>query len=244
VSPPDDTPQSLRRNGEATGKDAVQLIEQGEALNDSGAYREALEALERAIEAAPSSGRAFVARAWALENLGPEYNAEAQAAYEKAIALDPTNPWALEGVGHQLELDGNIEEANRFYRKAVSTNAGSDNPDVLEIVGWCHHRLEEEEDAERVYRKALETAPDRGATRFDLALTLFMLGRDAEGRAEAEAALRGLEGIDQSVRRATIQVALDDLEEAELMDPEVSSRAEFGRARVEMEATLSRLPES
>jgi Tfp pilus assembly protein PilF len=243
VSPPDDTPQSLRRNGEATSKDAVQLIEQGEALNDSGAYREALEALERAIEAAPNSARAFVARAWALENLGPEHNAEAQAAYEKAIALDPTNPWALEGVGHRLELDGNVEEANRLYRKAISTNAGSDDPDVLEIVAWCHHRLGEEEDAEHAYRQALEIAPERGATRFDLALTLFMLGRDAEGRAEAEAALRGLEGVDQAVRRATVQVALDDLEEAELMRPELSSRTEVGRARVEMEATLSRLPE-
>ncbi len=70
-----------------------------------------------------------------------------------------------------------------------------------------------------------------------------MIGRDAEGLAEAETALGGLEGLDQAVRRATIQVALDDLDEAERMHPELSSRAEIGRARVEMEATLSRLPE-
>jgi Tfp pilus assembly protein PilF len=243
VSPPDDTPRSLRRNREATSSHAVQLIEQGEAFNESGAYREALEALELAIEANPDSGRAFVARAWALENLGPEYDAEAQAAYEKAVALDPTNPWALEGVGHRLELDGNVEEAKRLYRKAISTNVGSDNPDVLEIVAWCHHRLGEEEDAERAYRQALAIAPQRSATRFDLALTLFMLGRDAEGRAEAEAALGTLEGVDQTVRRTTIQVALDDLDEAERMHPELSSSTGVGRARVEMEATLSRLPE-
>jgi Tfp pilus assembly protein PilF len=243
VSPSDDTPQSLRRNGEALSSDAVQLVEQGEALNDSGAYREALEALERAIEAAPNSDRAFVARAWALENLGPEHDAEAQAAYEKAVALEPNNPWALEGLGHRLELDGNAEEAKRLYRKAISANAGVDHPDVLEIVAWCHHRLGEEEDAERAYRQALEIAPERGATRFDLVLTLFMLGRDAEGRTEAETALEGLEGVDQAVRRATIQVALDDLDEAERMHPELSSRTEVGRARVEMEATLSRLPE-
>jgi predicted ATP-dependent protease len=70
-----------------------------------------------------------------------------------------------------------------------------------------------------------------------------MLGRDAEGLAEAEGALRALGGVDQAVRRATIQVALDDLDEAERMHPELSSRTEVGRARVEMEATLSRLPE-
>ena len=221
----------------------MQLIEQGEALNDSGAYLEALEALERAIEAAPNSDRAFVARAWALENLGPEYDAEALVAYEKAVELAPTNPWALEGVGHRLELDGNVEEAKRLYRFAISTNAGSDNPDVLEIVAWCHHRLGEEEDAERAYRQALEIAPERCATRFDLVLTLFMLGRDAEGRGEAEVALGGLDGVDQAVRRATIQVALDDLDEAERMHPELSSSTEVGRARVEMEAALSRLPE-
>jgi len=221
----------------------VQLIEQGEAFNDAGAYLEALEALERAIETDSSSDRAFVARAWALENLGPEYDAEALVAYEKAVELAPTNPWALEGVGHRLELDGNVEEAKRLYRKAISTNAGSDHPDILEIVAWCHHRLGEEEDAERAYRRALEIAPERSATRFDLVLTLFMLGRDAEGRREAEVALGGLDGVDQAVRRATIQVALDDLDEAERMHPELSSSNEVGRARVEMEAALSRLPE-
>ena len=221
----------------------MRLIEQGEALNDSGAYLEALEALEQAIEAAPNSDRAFVARAWALENLGPEHDAEAQAAYEKAVAIEPNNPWALEGMGHRLELDGNAEEAKRLYRKAISANAGVDNPDVLEIVAWCHHRLGEEEDAERAYRQALEIAPERSATRFDLVLTLFMLGRNAEGHAEAQTALGGLEGLEQAVRRATIQVALDDLDEAERMHPELSSRTEVGRARVEMEATLSRLPE-
>jgi Tfp pilus assembly protein PilF len=242
VTPPDETSESLRRKAEATSDDPLQLVEQGEALNDSGAYRQALEVLERAIEADPSSGRSFVARAWALDNLGPEHNAEAQAAYEKAIALDPTNPWALEGVGHRLELDGNLGEANRLYRKAISNNGGSDNPDVLEIVAWCHHRLGEEDEAERIYRRALEIDPERGATRFDLALTLFMLRRDDEGRAEAETSLRSLEAADPSVRRTAIQVALDDLAEAQLMHPELA-RTEVGRTRVELEATLSRLPE-
>ena len=243
MSPPDDTPESLRRNGDAETGDAIQLIERGEALNEAGAYLEALEVLERAIEADPGSGRAFVARAWALENLGPEHTAEAQAAYEKAIALDPTNPWALEGVGHQLELTGNLDEAERLYRAAISANVDSDHPDVLEIVAWCHHRLGEEEEAERAYRRALGIDPERSATRFDLALTLFTLGRDEEGRTEAEASLRSLDGADPAVRRTTIQVALDDLDEAERIHPELSSRTEVGRARVEMEAALDRLPE-
>jgi Tfp pilus assembly protein PilF len=199
--------------------------------------------LERAIEADPNSARAFVARAWALENLGPEYNADAQAAYEKAVALDPSDPWALEGVGHQLEVDGNREEARRLYRKAIEVRAGSENPDVLEIVAWCHHRLGEEDAAERIYRQALEVAPGRGATRFDLALTLFMLGRDEEALAEAETALAGLESLEPEVRRATVQVALDDLEEVLMMYPELSTRTEVARARVEMEAALSRLPD-
>ena len=244
MSPHDDRPEPLRRNAGATNDDAVQLIERAEALNEAGAYLEALELLERAIEADPSSDRAFVTRAWALENLGPEHNAEAKVAYEKAVSLDPSNPWALEGVAHRLELDGNAEEANRLYRVAVSAHVGAGDPDVLEIVAWCHHRLGEEEEADRLYRRALEIDPDRAATRLDLALTLFMLGRDSDGLSEAEIALGTLEREEPTVRRTTIQVALDDLLEAQLMHPELASRTEFGQARVELEAELSRLPEA
>jgi Tfp pilus assembly protein PilF len=243
VSPPDETPESLRRNQDGSATDALQLIEQAEASNDAGAYLEALDLLQRAIEADPTSARAFVARAWALENLGPEHAAEAQAAYEKGIELDPANPWALEGVAHQLEADGNLDDANRLYRTAIESNPDSSNPDVLEIVAWCHHRLGAEDEAERVYRRALEIDPERGATRFDLALTLFLSGREADGRAEAEEALRSLEPVDPALRRTTIQVALDDLQEALVMHPQLASSVEVGRARVEMEAQLDRLPE-
>jgi Flp pilus assembly protein TadD len=242
VSPPDDTAESLRRNADAPS-DPVQLTERAEALNDAGDYLRALELLQQATEAGPEFARAFVARAWALENLGPEHDAESQAAYEKAIALDPTNPWALEGIAHRLELDGNVEEAKRLYRQAISANRDGSDPDVLEIVAWCHHRLGDETEAERVYRRALEIDPARAATRLDLGLTLFTLGRGADGRTEVEAALRSLDAADPAVRRTTIQVALDDLQEAELIRPELASIPDVGRARVEMEATLSRLPE-
>ncbi|MFL5736267.1 MAG: tetratricopeptide repeat protein [Actinomycetota bacterium] len=242
MSPPDDSPESLRRNADAPS-DPVQLTERAEALNDAGDYLQALELLEGAIEAEPDFARAFVARAWALENLGPEHDAEAEAAYEKAIALDPTNPWGLEGVAHRLELDGNVEEAKRLYRQAISANRDASDPDVLEIIAWCHHRLGDETEAERVYRRALEIDPTRAATRFDLGLTLFMIGRGADGRTEVEAALRSLEGADPRVRGTTIQVALDDLQEAELLRPELAAITDVGRVRVEMEAALSRLPD-
>jgi Tfp pilus assembly protein PilF len=247
VAPFDDVPEMSRERAESTSDGAVAtgLIEKGEDLNDAGAYLEAIESLQRAIEVGPGSARAFVALAWAYENLGPEHAAEAEAAYHKALSLDPSNRWAKEGLAHQLELQGDAEKARRLYRSAVDDPLGaeSSNPDVLEIVAWCQHRLGEENDAERTYRRALEIEPDRAATRFDLALTLFLLGRDEEALSESSSALAILERGPHDVHRATVQVALDDLEEALALHSGLDSNAHVGRARVAMEAVVAALPE-
>ncbi|MDP9296570.1 MAG: tetratricopeptide repeat protein [Actinomycetota bacterium] len=227
------------------GESAIDLIHRAERLNDAAEYEAALEVLERAIELDPANVDAFVARGWALENLGPDHAEEAQAAYEKAVALDPRNPWGRQGLAQLLESRGDVEEARALYRSVVEDFADDPDPDVdlLEIVGWCRHRLGDHEAAAETFRAALAAEPDRASVRLDLALVLLHLGRPEGALTEVETALRSLEPTDPGHRRAVVQVALDDLQWALLSDRGIDSSPEAARAQAALEAVLATLPD-
>jgi Flp pilus assembly protein TadD len=142
-----------------------------------------------------------------------------------------------------LETDGEVEEARMLYRSVVSDHGGEPaDPDLLEIVGWCRHRLGDDDGAERTFRMTLEIEPARASARFDLALTLLSLGRGEEALAEVDTALLHLRSADPGHRRAAVQVALDDLQRALLTDARVGAAPEAGRAQVALEAALARMP--
>jgi tetratricopeptide (TPR) repeat protein len=235
-----------RRDPPASGGEfAVDLIRRVERLNDAAEYDAAQEFLERAIELDPENADAFVARGWALENLGPDHAAEAQAAYEKAVKLDPRNPWGRQGLAHLLESGGDVEEARVLYRSVVEDFGDDPDPDadLLEIVGWCRHRLGDHEAAAESFRRALAVEQDRASVRLDLALVVFHLGRPEEALTEVGTALRSLESTDPGHRRAVVQVALDDLQWALLSDGGLASNREAARAQAALEAVLATLPE-
>jgi Flp pilus assembly protein TadD len=221
------------------------LVRRAGQLNEAGDYEGAIGLLERAVELDPGDATAFTERGWALENLGPDHAEEAQAAYEKALALDPQDPWAREGLAHVLETRGNVEEARAIYRSIVE-GFGDDrqtDPDLLEVGGWSHHRLGDHEAAERMFRKALTIEPARPSLGFDLALVLFHLGRPEEALAQLEATLRNLETADPGRRRAAVQVALDDLQHA-LIENEGLGRSPVAvRALAALGSVLAELPE-
>jgi protein O-GlcNAc transferase len=222
------------------------MVRRAEQLNRTADYEGALAVLQRAIELDPQNPVAFSERGWALENLGPEHAEEAQAAYEKSLALDPRSPWGREGLAHVLETRGNVEEARAIYRSIVE-EFGDDrqtDPDLLEIGGWSHHRLGNHEAAEPMFRKALRVEPDRPSLGFDLALVLFHLGRPDEALAQVQATLRNLEPADPGRRRAAVQVALDDLQQAILEDGALGGSPEAARALSTLEALLATTPES
>jgi tetratricopeptide (TPR) repeat protein len=84
-------------------------------------------------------------------------NEDAEAAYRKAIELDPkwTGPWG--GLGNLLgKLDRN-EEAETAYRKAIEINPKWAGPWVG--LGNLLGKLDRNEEAETAYRKAIEINP-------------------------------------------------------------------------------------
>jgi tetratricopeptide (TPR) repeat protein len=187
-----------------------------EALSDAGEYAAALQELDQALSAGDSTATVHTARGWALENLGPERLADARAAYEQALRLDPGALWAKEGLSNVLRRLDLQEDADRLCREVIVEGLARADAelDLLELVGWCQLRLGLHEDAVRTLREALRRDGRWIAVRFDLALAMLCAGE------RSRAFLEYSRGIHQAVNggvgrlRGVVRVALDDLEEA------------------------------
>ncbi|OWK37663.1 tetratricopeptide repeat protein [Fimbriiglobus ruber] len=94
------------------------------------------------------------------ENLG--WYSEAEAAYRKAIAIDPRVAYAWNNLGFLLQDDlGRYVEAEDAYRKALELNPQLDKP-LLGLGKLLQDHLGRYEEAEDAYRKALELNPLNG----------------------------------------------------------------------------------
>lgn len=84
---------------------------------------------------------------------------EAIASYGKAVALDPENANALNGLGYALACEGREPaKALTCCRKAVDKKP--DNPAYLDSLGWAYYRLGYFEEARDYLGRALARAPD------------------------------------------------------------------------------------
>ncbi|HWC15600.1 MAG TPA: tetratricopeptide repeat protein [Terriglobales bacterium] len=92
----------------------------------------------------------------AISLLNKDRVAEADATLQKAIRLDPRNPFTLNNMGYVKEKEGELEAAINFYRAAASRN--SDEPVVVTVnKSWRGRPISEiaENNAKKV-QKALE----------------------------------------------------------------------------------------
>jgi Flp pilus assembly protein TadD len=79
--------------------------------------------------------------------------------YGKAVALDPENPNALNGLGYALACEGREPaKALTCCRKAVDKKPV--NPAYLDSLGWAYYRLGYVEEARDYLGRALARAPD------------------------------------------------------------------------------------
>ena len=91
--------------------------------------------------------------AWTQRN-----NAKAVELYEKALALDPVNLTATNGLGYVL-VDSviNVKRGLELCRKAVQTKP--QNAAYLDSLGWAYYKSGELKEARTALRLALEIAP-------------------------------------------------------------------------------------
>lgn len=193
-----------------------QALTRAAALSDAGEHSQALQCLDAIGPAGMGMAQVHAARGWSLENLSAARLPEARSAYEAALELDSTDPWAQLGLAGVLSRLGFEEESTERLRSAMAaaTPRTRTEPELLELVGWCQYRLGHCETARLTFEQALGIEPDWLSVRFDLALVLLVLGRGAEAGAHFNQALALLAEPGGAARRGVAMVALDDLDDA------------------------------
>jgi tetratricopeptide (TPR) repeat protein len=206
-----------------TPPEVLEAIERAAALSDAGHFDVALRVITDALAVDPNASSAYTVQAWALENLGPDRLTDAEASYREAIRLNPGDLWAKEGLATVLRKSGRAAEAEALEIEVVDEVGGriEDDHELMELLGWCQHRLGRHDEAVETFRRALEAAPEWLSVRFDLALALLCGDRPTEALAEYEAALR-LAGSGRLGRvDGLVAVALDDLDGAVAERPDL-----------------------
>ena len=168
----------------ATG--ALRLIEEGNAIEESGQLDEAMRCYDAAINLAPDLARAHMNRGNILLAQGRAQ--ESLGAYETAIELDPSYAAAHYNAGNAYAQLGRNEAAHSAYARAIQLKP--DFTDAHVALGCLLEDIGQINDAVASYRKALEISPDYAEVHGNLGNSLRKLGLFDEALASYRQALK------------------------------------------------------
>lgn len=127
-----------------------------------GNMRVALQSADEAIQADSSFSGAYLARALVLMQL--KVDRDADAAFQKALALDPANPEASNNYGWFLCERGRVEDSINYFDRALA-NPLYDQPQTAEYnKAVCLARMGRPVEANDLLLQVLQASPKhRGA---------------------------------------------------------------------------------
>jgi len=105
---------------------------------------------------------------------------QAEAAYKKAIELDPDLSHALTNLGNLRYRAGATEEAESLYERALARDPAQ--PEAHYNLGFLAYESGRPADAVPRFRRALALDPGFADAHFNLALALSEIGRGTEAR--------------------------------------------------------------
>jgi tetratricopeptide (TPR) repeat protein len=105
---------------------------------------------------------------------------EAEAAYRKAIALDPSLSNAYTNLGSLMFRRGKIDEAEKLYRQALRIDC--EQPEAYYNLGFLLYERGEAARAIDSFKAALRNDPSFADAHFNLAMALEDRGQDDEAR--------------------------------------------------------------
>lgn len=111
----------------------------------------------------------------------------AEAAYRKAIALDPSLANALTNLGNLRFRRGDAVEAKHLYERALAIDP--EQPEAWYNLGFLAFEHGEMMEAAHLFNRAIGSDPSFADAHFNLAMTLEELGRTREARMHWQAYL-------------------------------------------------------
>jgi Tfp pilus assembly protein PilF len=154
-------------------------------LNETGMYRDAIFACDKALELKLDSYDSWVDRGIALGQLG-QLKA-AITSFDKALQIKPDYDEAWGNRGVALHQSGQFEAAIASYEKALELNP--DNEQVWGNRGLALGQLGQPEAAIASYEKALEINPDSYQVWINQGVALVQLGQSEAAIASFDKAL-------------------------------------------------------
>lgn len=199
------------------------LIAEGNALEDQGRPREALQCYDTVIAREPDLARAHLNRGNALLSLNDVSGATD--AYERAVTLEPDLAGAHFNLGNALMRSGRFEIAMSAYRRALELRP--DFRDAEVALGVAQHDAGQLDEAEASYRRVLAIEPGYAEVHSNLGHILASLGRLEEAEASYRRALEIKPAYVKAVRglgdvlnmQGRVEDAAATLREALAVDP-------------------------
>ncbi|WP_257267000.1 tetratricopeptide repeat protein [Endozoicomonas sp. ONNA2] len=144
------------RNRHPARMEALFLLE-GELLVNDRQLSKALILFERALKTSPESVNLLYSRAMVYEKLNDLEGLERD--LRSILAFDPDNTAALNALGYTLaDRTDRFAEAEALILQAYDLN--SDDPAILDSMGWLQFRLGNLDQAEKYLRLAHSQLPD------------------------------------------------------------------------------------
>jgi tetratricopeptide (TPR) repeat protein len=103
------------------------------------------------VEACPKIGQAY----W---KQGDTFEAQAVAAYQRCLALDPSNTDSIFYLAHALEMSNQWPQAADYYQKGLAISP--DYTDLALGLARCWVRLDKLDDAQKLALQVLSKHPD------------------------------------------------------------------------------------
>lgn len=170
--------QALRR----LPPDAGILLEKARCRIDNNAHAEALPYLEQAVRLAPAYAEVHSFLGLVRRRIGDKAGAVAE--FESALALDPTDVMAMNGLAnHMLERE-QFADAIRYYRMAVQTRPTFTK--ALKNLAYTLSLTDDIDGARATFEELLRQQPDNAEARMDFGLFLLSIGDYAHGWREYE----------------------------------------------------------
>jgi tetratricopeptide (TPR) repeat protein len=182
-------------------------------LKEQGHIAYALRVAQAAVASAPRDWR--VQRLYGSLLWDKGCGAEALEAYDRALLLEPTDPYTWYYKGYVLYRLERHEEALPCLERALSLK--SDSPSFYNQKGFCLERLERYDEAARCYRRSLRLSPGDLFTREYLGQALQTCGQFSEALACFDVVLGGAPNREEALfRRASLLSSLERWEESAL----------------------------